>query len=210
MPAVKNPSSASPSAPREAVVRALPARADDAALVARVRGGDRWAADALYRRHAPAVLRVVSLLLGRSAEVDDVMQDAFVKALRQVSTLRDPEMFGAWVSRIAVNLARSQLRRRRLLQRLGLDRGDDEGMARFPAPGLTAEDRAELARVSERLRALPADTQIAWTLRRAEGWALADIAEALRLSLATTKRRIAAADALMPAHLGVSLDGDES
>lgn len=193
--------------PRAAVVHALPLRADDAALVARMIQGDRWAADGLYRRHAPAVIRVVTLLLGRSADVDDVLQDAFVKALRQVATLRDPAMFGGWVARIAVNLARSRLRRRRLLQRLGLDRADDVDLAQFPAASLSPEDRAELSRVAARLRALPADTQIAWTLRRAEGWALADIAEALGLSLATTKRRIAAADAALPTH---AADGDDA
>lgn len=185
--------------PRAAVVHALPLRADDAALVARLLQGDRWAADGLYRRHAPAVIRVATLLLGRGADVDDVLQDAFVKALRQVATLRDPAMFGAWVSRIAVNLARSRLRRRRLLQRLGLDRAvDDVDLAQFPAPSLGPEDRAELSRISARLRALPADAQVAWTLRRVEAWPLADIAEALGLSLATTKRRIAVADAAMP------------
>ncbi|MFO0628431.1 MAG: hypothetical protein U0325_22855 [Polyangiales bacterium] len=99
-----------------------------------------------------------------------------------------------------MNLARSRLRRRRLLQRLGLDRGDDVDLAAFPATALSPEDRAELSRISARLRALPADAQIAWTLRRVEAWALADIAASLGLSLATTKRRIAAADATMPGH----------
>lgn len=193
--------------PRPAVVHALSLRADDAALVARLIQGDRWAADGLYRRHAPTVIRVVTLLLGRNADVDDVLQDAFVKALGQVATLRDPAMFGGWVARIAVNLARSRLRRRRLFQRLGLDRADDVDLAQFPAPSLSPEDRVELARVSARLRALPADTQIAWTLRRVEAWALADIAESLGLSLATTKRRIAAADATMPTNF--TAEGDD-
>lgn len=199
-----------PTPDRSAVVTALPARADDAQLVARALEGDRWAGEALYRRHAPHTIRVATLLLGRSAEVDDVVQDAFVKALRKLDTLRDPGSFGAWVARIAANLSRSRLRRRALFRRLGLDRGDEEtSLDELAAEHVSAEDRAELARVSVALRGLPADVRVAWTLRRVEGWPLAEIGEAVGASLATVKRRVAAADAVLRAHVGGALAGEE-
>ncbi|AKF10925.1 RNA polymerase sigma factor [Sandaracinus amylolyticus] len=197
----------------DAVVTPLPARGgDDAALVARAIAGDRWAGEALYRRHAQDVIRVATLLLGRTAEVDDVVQDAFVKALRSLATLRDPASFGAWVARIAANLARSRLRRRGLLKRLGLDRGDEEvSFDQLASDGVGPEERAELARISKLLREMPADARIAWTLRRVEGWPLQEIAEAVGASLATVKRRIVAADEEIQARIGASIArGDEA
>lgn len=192
-----------------AVVTALPARIDDAELVARARGGDRWAGEALYRRHAPDVIRVSTLLLGRGAEVDDVVQDAFVKALRKLDSLRDPASFGGWVARIAANLSRSRLRRRALFRRLGLDRGDEEiGLDQLAVESVSAEDRAELARISVALRELPADVRVAWTLRRVEGWPLGEIGEAVGASLATVKRRVAAADEVLRAHVGAREEGE--
>lgn len=188
--------------PGVALVAALPSRGDDAALVERALGGDRWAGEALYRRHAPDVVRVSTLLLGRTADVDDLVQDAFIKALRSLATLRDPPSFGAWVARIAANLARSRLRRRALFRRLGLDRGDEEvSFEQLAAESVGPEERAELARISVVLRGLPADARIAWTLRRVEDWPLQEICQAVGASLATVKRRIAAADGEIRTHI---------
>lgn len=193
--------SQNPEAPA-AVVAHLPMRESTAALVTRALEGDRWAADALYRRHAPDVFRVATLLLGRSAEVDDVVQDAFVKALKGLETLRDRASFGGWVVRIAANLARSRLRRRGLFRRLGLDRGEEDvSFEALATPDVSVERRAELARIGAAVRALPAEQRVAWTLRRVEGWALAEIAEAVDASLATVKRRIAAADDTLKTHV---------
>ncbi len=174
----------------------------DAALVAEALAGDRWAADALYRRHAPDVYRVATILLGRSADVDDIAQDAFIKAFRGLSTLRDRGSFGGWVVRIAANLSRSRLRRRGLLRRLGLDRGEeDQSFEALAAPALSVERRIELRRIGELVQRLPADQRVAWTLRRVEGWPLAEIAEAVGASLATVKRRVAAVDARLASHV---------
>jgi RNA polymerase sigma-70 factor, ECF subfamily len=178
-----------------AEVRSLPATESTEELAGRVLGGDRWAADALYRRHAPDVYRVATLLLGRSSDVDDIVQDAFVQSFERLDTLRERASYGGWVVRIAANLARSRLRRRGLLRRLGLDRGEEDVcFEQLAVPGLSVERRAELARVGEVLRAMPADQRVAWTLRRVEGWMLSEIAKTLGASLATVKRRVAAAD----------------
>lgn len=194
-----------PPSPAEdgGVVRRLPSRESTAALVDRAARGDRWAADLLYRRHAPDVFRVATLLLGKTTDVDDVVQDAFVKALRQLDSLRDPSSFGGWVVRIAANLSRSRLRRRGLFRRLGLDRGEEDvSLSSLALPDLDPEQRAELARVGRWVRALPADARVAWTLRRVEGWPLAEIAETVGVSLATIKRRVDAADAVLARHVG--------
>jgi len=85
---------------------------------------------------------------------------------------------------------------------LGLDRGsDDATLAALAAPALRADDRAELALVDRLLRRMPANLRVAWMLRRVEGLPLAEVASACACSLATAKRRVAAADAEVTRHV---------
>jgi RNA polymerase sigma-70 factor, ECF subfamily len=171
----------------------------DEELVRRARGGDGWASEALYRRHVAGVMRLATLLLRRRADAEDAVQDAFVTALTRLDSLRDPAAFGGWVARIAANCARDQLRKRRVLGWLGIDRrADDAGLEQLAASDASPEQRAELALLDRALAALPHGERVAWTLRVVEGWPLAEIAEALGVSLATTKRRIAAAQEKLP------------
>ena len=72
---------------------------------------------------------------------------------------------------------------------------DDATLAALAAPALRPDDRAELALVDRMLRRVPADLRIAWMLRRVEGLPLAQVASVCACSLATAKRRVAAADA---------------
>ena len=85
----------------------------DAELVLRARRGDRWAEEALYRRHVHAVTRVTMRLLSRSTEAEDVVQDAFVIAFADLNKLRDEAVFGGWLLRIAVRQVHRRYRRRR-------------------------------------------------------------------------------------------------
>ncbi|MEL6184842.1 MAG: RNA polymerase sigma factor [Myxococcota bacterium] len=184
-----------------APLRRLPTVPTTEALVLRARAGDRWAADALFRRHGPEVLRVAAVLLGRSWEAEDVAQDAFLQALTKLHALRDPSAFGPWVTRVAANMCRSRLRHRGLLRRFGLDRGEDETLEDLASPTVSPELRAELAAIAKVLSGAPAEARVAWTLRRVEGWALQEIVETVRASLATVKRRISAVDARLDAHV---------
>jgi RNA polymerase sigma-70 factor, ECF subfamily len=96
-------------APREAALTD-----EDASLVARARAGDRAAIRALYERHRPAVFRVARAFAALDAgDVDDVVQDAFVRAFAALPRLADPARFGPWLLTIARNRALSRLERRR-------------------------------------------------------------------------------------------------
>jgi RNA polymerase sigma-70 factor (ECF subfamily) len=80
---------------------AIPA---DATLVRAARDGDRGAFGILYERYAHMVHGVL-LAKVPVCEVDDLVQDAFMKALRRLSMLRETKSFGAWLAAIARNLA---------------------------------------------------------------------------------------------------------
>ena len=166
----------------------------DAALVIAARAGEAWAQEALFRRHAPMVNGLAFRLMGRDADVDDLVQDAFVIAFGRLNALDDPQAFGAWLGSIVVRTAGKVIRRRVLLERLGLRRRREPVDIDAIATRVAGPDvGAELRRIYERLELLPAEQRIAFLLRKVEGMELEEIARATGVSLATAKRRIAAA-----------------
>jgi RNA polymerase sigma-70 factor, ECF subfamily len=180
--------------------------ASDAELVARAGRHDRWACEALYRRHVADALRLAMFVLRRRADAEDAVQDAFVVALTKLDRLRDPAAFAGWLRQIVANEARGQLRRRRVRGWFGLDGGsDDAALEQLAAPGATAEQRMELALIDRALAGLPDAERIAWTLRYVEGWRLDEIAGALSVSLATAKRRLLAARTYLAARVDAPL-----
>lgn len=174
----------------------------DEVLVLRGREGDRWAEEALFRRYVVPLTAMITHVVGNTADADDVVQDAFGEALRDLPKLREPAAFRAWLYRIAINRAKKAIRKRRLLRMLGLDRSlDDATLAIDAEDGTSPEARMELALLDEALAHLPADERIAWMLRYVHGHSLEEIAEWLGCSLATVKRRIAATQLGIDAHV---------
>jgi RNA polymerase sigma-70 factor (ECF subfamily) len=153
----------------------------------------------LFKRFAPYVARIGLRLLGREADVDDLIQEVFFAAFRQRDQLRDPQAAKNWLATIAVRTARRQLRRRRLRQFVGLDNGGPA--LELPDPQISPEKRALLARVYEILDSMGVERRLAWTLRYVEGEKLEVVAERCGCSLATVKRRIASAQALLLAEM---------
>jgi len=147
--------------------------------------------DSLLRRYSSYVAAIAYRLLGRDDEVDDTIQEVFLAAVRGVHAVRDPAAVRAWLARVTVRAARQRLRKRRLRSFLGLDEPTtyDAVIDR----SATAEQRALVARVYRVLDGLPANQRIAWSLRHIEGEALENVASLSGCSLATAKRRIAAA-----------------
>lgn len=184
-----------PRAGGAAVPTAMAPRASDAELVERARSGDRWATEALYRRYAPRLMSAVSRVVGRTTDADDVIQDAFVRALERLDELRRADAFGSWMASIALNGARRALRRRRLVTMLPFfaDEGDDVTLE-LTATSASPETLAELRAIDRLLARQPDEYRIAWLLHRIEGWTIEETAHALDRSTATVKRHVAAVD----------------
>jgi RNA polymerase sigma-70 factor (ECF subfamily) len=147
--------------------------------------------DGLFRRYAPYVAAIAHRLLGRDEDVDDTIQEVFVAAVRGVHALRDPAAIRGWLARVTVRVARQRLRKRRVRVFLGLD--EPVVYDSVVDHSASAEQRALLARVYSVLDDLPANQRIAWSLRHIEGEPLENVASMSGCSLATAKRRIAAA-----------------
>jgi RNA polymerase sigma-70 factor (ECF subfamily) len=184
--------------------------ASDAELVAQAVAGQRWAEAELYARHAGDVLGIATRLIGRHADAEDIAQDTFVTAFEQLAKLRDAHAFRGWLLRIAVHQVHRRFRRRKLLRKLGMDRGeDDASLAQQALPQVDAETRAELRKLDAVLAELPAGERTAWMLRHVEGLELKEIAEAADVSLATIKRWIGRAEERVAAHVKVPALGAE-
>ena len=80
--------------------------ADEAMVLARVRAGETAAYAELVTRHAP-VARRLAVLSGAGSDADDVVQEAFVKAYRSLSSFRDGAEFRPWLLRIVINESRN-------------------------------------------------------------------------------------------------------
>jgi RNA polymerase sigma-70 factor, ECF subfamily len=144
-----------------------------------------------FRSYAGYVAGVAYRVLGREAEVEDVVQDVFLRALRGLATVREPGAVKPWLATITVRVARRRIRSRWWRQLFGQHHDDaHDVLAAQAASPEVATLVSELYRVLDRL---PVDQRLAWSVRYIEGETLDAVALLCGCSLATAKRRIAAA-----------------
>jgi RNA polymerase sigma-70 factor (ECF subfamily) len=165
-------------------------------LVARGKAGDQAALTELIRRSSPIALRKIRAIANNPADVEDVMQDTVVNALRGLPDFSQRSTFSTWLTSIAVNNALLLLRRRRNKIEISLDADREEGnngplqladRSINPEQALIRDQSIEMVRKA--VRALPA------TLREyAEQCCLKErphreVASTLGISLAAGKSR---------------------
>ena len=153
----------------------------------------------LFEKYAGYVAGIAARLLGRDDhEVDDVVQDVFSLAWRRLDRIHHLEAARPWLVTVTVRTVGRRLRRRRWRASfMGEPTHSD-----IPSFAASPERRAMLVRVYRVLDTLNAEERIAWLLRHVEGELLEDVALACRCSLATAKRRIAAAEKVLREALG--------
>lgn len=154
--------------------------------------GEAWAADELFRRFAPLVASVLVNALGQRPELPDLVNDVFVMALRDVERVKAAHALKAWLTSVAVNVCRVFLRGQR--RRWWLRFFAPDALPDTAAPAAEAGPEAAVVHATyEVLGSLPAEERLALSLHYLEGLSLAEVAEAMRVSLATAKRRLQAA-----------------
>src|SRR5712671_7787390 len=151
---------------------------DLVSLVAAAREGDRAAVGRLYERYARMVH---GILLGRVpvGEVEDLVQDVFVAAMRQVHTLRDVNCFGGWLAAVARNRANDYHRRSVELVEFAEDAPD--GAVKL---GGEADDGAAILGV---IRGLPEAYRETLIMRLVEGMTGPEIAERTGLTAGSVR-----------------------
>jgi RNA polymerase sigma-70 factor, ECF subfamily len=185
--------------PRVASVHRLPLAAapDDAELAHSAARGDRRAASLLWDRCSPLVRGLLRRSIGPGSEVEDAVQDVFLRFFRNLDSLRDPDAARSFLVGITMRVAHSELRRRRLRRWLHLT--DTGAVPECEAAQVDPDAREAVTRLYAALDRLDDESRLAFVLRHVEGLELEEVARALDVSLATTKRRLAKAAARMHA-----------
>lgn len=188
------PRLASPSTPPARVVVALPSTRSDADVLDGLRAGEAWARAVLFDRYAPLVERVLRRALGSDprGELGDLIHDCFVQALASAASVREATALPAWMQSVAIHTAYKTIRARRARRWLRFWEPDD--LPEIEAPGAEPEVLEATRRTYAILDKLPAVERVAFALRVIDGMALADLAAASGVSLATIKRRVAKAE----------------
>jgi RNA polymerase sigma factor (sigma-70 family) len=158
---------------------------------------------AFVRREHPRLVRAADLLLDDRAVAEEVAQEALLRAASRwehVSGLAAP---GGWVHRVAINLATSQLRRRRAERRA---RERLAGREDPPSPG----DPDTAMAVRESLRALPERQRRVLVLRHVLGWTAVEIADLDGGSADAVRQQLRRARGALRDALGIDLDEEET
>jgi RNA polymerase sigma-70 factor (ECF subfamily) len=170
--------------------------ADDLVLVARARAGDHGAYGVLVERHSRSVFRLAYRITGNEQDAEDVVQDTFIRAYRQIARFESRSSFATWLYRVAVNCSHDQLRRRprTVPQRSGDDQGDAlSGLADVSAgsnPERVLMSREIERRVRDGLDSLSETERAAFILRHFEGLSIEEIGRSLGLAASATKHSV--------------------
>ena len=162
---------------------------DEPALVARVRRGDREAFGCLVERYSDQAFAVAYGLLRHAEDAEDLVQDAFLRALDKIDRLGRGSAFGPWFYRLLVNAA---LNRRKYLARR---RAEDVPVstAGSESPAIDSE-RAELrGRLAAALGTLPAELETVVILHDLEGFTHPEIAKVLGIPEGTCRSHLSRA-----------------
>jgi RNA polymerase sigma-70 factor (ECF subfamily) len=171
--------------------------ASDLAVVARVRAGDHDAFRHLVERHSRSVFRLAYRLTGREEDADDIVQETFLKAFRQIARFESRSSFATWLYRITVNCSHDLMRQRpRAGTRTSLDDPEHGASLQLADSSAAADPMRELTRrqIDQRVRAamseLSAQERSAFVMRHYEGLSIEEIGRVLDLRTSAAKHSI--------------------
>jgi len=194
----------------------LDERSVDAELVIRVQSGDKSAFDLLVIKYQHKVMKLVSRYIRDGSEVEDVTQEAFIKAYRALANFRGDSAFYTWLYRIAINTAKNSLvsrGRRPPSSDIEVETAEVlDGAASLrematPERNLLRDEIANT--VQKAIESLPEDLRTAITLREIDGLSYEDIAQVMTCPIGTVRSRIFRARETIDNELRPLIDGND-
>jgi RNA polymerase sigma-70 factor (ECF subfamily) len=188
----------------------------DAELVARVQRGDKKAFDLLVLKYQRKILRLLGRMIRDPAEIEDVAQEAFIKAYRAIPQFRGESAFYTWLYRIAVNTARNWLasagRRPSQPNAIESENGETfnetDNLSDISTPESVMASREIAQTVNAVIETLPEELRTAIVLREIEGMSYEDIAQSMDCPIGTVRSRIFRAREAIASRLRPLLDTD--
>ncbi|HEY8242299.1 MAG: RNA polymerase sigma factor RpoE [Vicinamibacteria bacterium] len=190
----------------------------DQQLVERAQKGDKRAFELLVLKYQRKLGRLLSRLVRDPGEVEDVTQEAFIKAYRALPNFRGDSAFYTWLYRIAINTAKNYLVAlgRRAPTTTEYDNEEAESFEDADALRDSSTPEGELlgkeiaTTVNKAMEALPEDLRTAITLREIEGLSYEEIATVMNCPIGTVRSRIFRAREAIAAELRPLLGTDEN
>lgn len=171
------------------------AMTSEAALVARARGGDSRAFEALYREHVDRVYGLCLRMTGNVGEAEDCTQEAFIKAWDKLGKFRGDSAFGTWMHRIAVNAVLGRIRKSKREQ----DR--IQVVAETTTSPTSIGDSGELRDLSDAIDRLPEGARHVFVLNAVYGYSHQESSDMLGIAVGTTKAQLHRARRLLAQQL---------
>ena len=186
----------------------------DQQLVERAQHGDKQAFELLVSKYQRKLARLLSRFIRDATEVEDVTQEAFIKAYRALPTFRGDSAFYTWLYRIGINTAKNYLAAmgRRAPTTTEIDSEEAEGyedgdqLRDLNTPENQMMSRQVAETVNQTLESLPEELRSAITLREIEGLSYDDIADIMNCPIGTVRSRIFRAREAIAAKLRPLLD----
>jgi RNA polymerase sigma-70 factor (ECF subfamily) len=170
----------------------------DRQLVERAQRGDKHAFELLVIKYQRKLARLLSRFIRDASEVEDVTQEAFIKAYRALPSFRGDSAFYTWLYRIGINTAKNYLvaMGRRAPTATGVDSEEAEGteegeqLRDLNTPENQMMSRQIAETVDQTLQELPEELRTAITLREIDGLSYEEIAQIMNCPIGTVRSRI--------------------
>jgi RNA polymerase sigma factor, sigma-70 family len=177
--------------------RKLDSRAEDSRLIAAAIAGNQSAYRALMKKYHDPICNLLYRMIREKDEVEDLTQEAFIKAFQSLSSFNEEFAFSTWLFKIATNNCIDYIRKRKL-QTFSIDKPieSNDGEFSFEIPDSTYEpDRDLIARqrtklLDQAIKSLPPKYRTVILMRHSEEKDYAEIAKELRLPIGTVKAHI--------------------
>ena len=175
-----------PQAVSDREVRRVSSESDET-LLALLRAGNTAAFEPIMRRYNQRLYRIARSIVRDEAEAEDVVQEAYVSAYKNLAQFADRSRFSTWLTRIAINeaLARGRARRR---EELDPELGSRSSSAPSPEDNASRRELAQL--LVSAIDALPESYRMVVMLRDVEGMDTAEVAECLDLTQEAVRVRL--------------------
>jgi RNA polymerase sigma-70 factor, ECF subfamily len=186
---------------------------DEAAMIASILAGNTQLFHDLIRPHEKSVYMMALSFVKNEADAEEIAQEAFLKAFRNLSRFRIESKFSTWLISITLNEARNRLRRQAMIRMKSLDEFPDERTSVSPAllrdwreiPSEVLE-RLEIRQLLQRaLTSLPEIYRQVFLLRDVEEFSVSETAAALNLSVSSVKVRLHRAHLMLQKQLAPQL-----
>ena len=175
-----------------------PERLVDQKLVEKAQRGDKRAFGILVEKYHKKLTRLLSRMVRDQSEIEDIVQDSFVKAYRAINNFRGDSAFYTWLYRIGINTAKNHLvslgRRPKAMNEVEIEDvenfEDGDELRSIETPENTMMTKEIVATVNDTIEGLPDELKEAISLREMDGLSYEEIAELMQCPIGTVRSRI--------------------